>query len=191
MRAKKNGLKKYDAYIEHLEEKLAESYKHLGIINRQVSILLDLNKKRRTDSLELLKFITNSSVNLSKANISLLFKYDSQKKMMDLLSITQAPGNKKKSIPAFCPDKHKFLAEFIRKKKLVQGRFSPEDMENGLAKTGCKYFASFPLMTGKKLMGMLMLGFSHKECLSTQELEFFEAFATQSSFVLEKMKALK
>jgi hypothetical protein len=191
MRPAKSDLKKYDSYIHHLEDKLTESYKHLGIINRQISILLGLNKIGNGDAMELVRFITNSSANLSKAACVMLFKYDCPGQTMNLLSVSNSSGRRHHIFFTLDVGKYEFIENMIKKKILVQGKFEKKDLQNGLRRMKCGYYISLPLLTRKKVGGMLLLGFSNKECLSSQELEFFEAFAVQASFVLEKARALK
>lgn len=192
MHNKKTRLKEYDSYIRHLEEKLSESYRHLGIINRQVSILLTLNKKRPEDGTGLCRFITNSAINVSKANTAVLFRYDANQKEFHLLSVSGETDKKKSPLSLrLREDEHEIFGLVVKKKALSQGKIDKNDPTGSLRKFFCRHYVIFPLIIRKKIRGILFLGFKSKECLSSQELEFFEAFATQSSFVLEKAKAWK
>ena len=75
-----------------VEEKLLESYKHLAVINRQVTILLELNKQRGVKNIQkILDFIIDSSIKLSNAKVVALFLNNEEKKGFDLVASKGIP----------------------------------------------------------------------------------------------------
>ena len=60
---------------EQSEKQLVESYQHLGMINRKISVLLDLDKNsnKRKDAGS---YILETAINLSRADVGLLYKFN-------------------------------------------------------------------------------------------------------------------
>ena len=174
------------------EKQLLESYKHLGIINRQISILLDLyTQSGGKNAREILEYITKSAYNLSRAESIKFFRYSKSTHSFIFLPIGNSRKFKdeKTRIPL---DKHVFLKPLIEKKIRVQGSFI-EKLHQDFVSPGSavKYFLFLPIISGKKLRGTLLFCFSDRDSITPQELDFFEAFAIQASLVLKNLEIFK
>jgi|GEM_PF-6089992 len=170
------------------EQKLLESYKYLGSINRQISILLDLNKNQgEKNEKEIVDYIINSAYNLSQAKAVGLYKYDRKKNILISLS---PPENKAKE-KRLSVQKYPLLEPLLEKCCRTQGTKEDKFIREIAPELKIKYFLLLPLGVDNSVKGVLFLGFSDREFVTTQELDFFEAFASQASFILQNLNILK
>lgn len=167
------------------EEKLIESYKHLGVINRQISILLDLNKRSDEGNLsEIIDYIIASTLNLSQAKIVSFYRYKETKNCLRLVS---SSNNNFKIEKLILVENYPFLTPVVKDNQRIQGIFQ-ENVSCRISQDDeLKYFLFLPLTIQKKTKGVLFLGFDKKDSLTTQELEFYEAFINQASYVLQNL----
>jgi GAF domain-containing protein len=174
------------------EKQLLESYKHLGAINRQISILFNLYAQSGgKNTREIMGYIAKSAYNLSRAESIKFFRYSKSTHSLIFLPIGNSRKFKdeKTRIPL---DKHAFLRPLVEKKTRVQGSFV-EDLHKDFVSSGSavKYFLFLPIQAGKKLRGTILLCFSDRDSVTPQELDFFEAFAAQASLVLKNLGIFK
>jgi len=170
-----------------MEEKLIESYKHLGVINRQLSILLDLNKEsggKQTNTI--IDYVINSATDISGAKIVNLYTYRRKRNCFDLLGSSRIsyPFDRQCIKITSSPN----LKKIVRDKKRIQVIFNNEIGKKFKIGEKIKYLIFLPLVTEKHLRGIIILGFSEKESISTQEMDFYEAFATQAAFIMKNLK---
>lgn len=174
------------------EKQLLESYKHLGTINRQISILLDLYARSGgKNTQEILEYIAKSAYNLSQADSIKFFRYSKSDESFVSLPIGNDREFKNNTfrIPI---KKHPFLKPLIEKKIRVQNSFV-KDLHGEFipSKNAIKYFLFLPILSGKQLRGSVLFCFSDRESITPQELDFFEAFAAQASLVLKNLEIFK
>ncbi|MDR3559727.1 MAG: GAF domain-containing protein [Candidatus Pacebacteria bacterium] len=175
-----------------VEKKLLESYKHLGAINRQISILLDLYTQSGGKNMrEILEFIAKSAYNISRAELIKFFRYSKSTRSLIFLPIGNSRKFKdeKTHIPL---EKHAFLKPLVERKIRVQGSFI-EDLHKDFVSPSniVKYFLFLPIISGKQLRGAVLFCFADRDSITPQELDFFEAFAAQASLVLKNLEIFK
>lgn len=171
-------------------QKIFEMFKYLGLINRKVSILLDMRKGgTKKNSKDVYSFIVQSSMQIADAKFSLLYEFDDKERTFDMLDCGGALSRSDKDrLQIIEGDKYDFVKKMVRHKKRAQGVASDEVfhnfvVDNKFEKT-VQTCLAVPLLFQDKLKGMLILGFDEEHNLSTQELEFYDLFALQSCLVL-------
>lgn len=169
--------------IKEFEEKLIELYKHMGSINCRLGILLDLIRKSRGKSgKKIIEHIINCAGSLSQAELVVVYRY--QKKENSFYHLACNAANKKNCRNTINVKKHLFLYSLIKKKIHLQGFFKKglfrknEGRQSG-------YFLFLPLVIKNSLKGIILIGFQKEMAITTQDLSFYEAFAIQSSYMLE------
>jgi PAS domain S-box-containing protein len=173
------------------EERLLESYKHLGIINRKVAILLDLNKLRGGKGVDdITQFIVNSALKLSQAKSVSFYEYSKDGDLFKLRCAAGHGASHKSRSPIHarqCP----ILLPLVKKRIRVQGAFTQEQMACFNNRNTSKYNLFLPLIVKNHLRGCMQFEFSKRTFITTQELDFYEAFATQASAALEKIRVFR
>jgi PAS domain S-box-containing protein len=172
-----------------MEEKLIESYKHLGVINRQVSILLDLNKQSGgKQKHQIIDYILNSATDISGAKISNIYSFNPEEKVFNLLASSRISFPMERKKYTICLKKFPQLKRLVKEKTRFQSAFSDEIGEKLKINEKINYFIFLPLIANDEIKGAIMLGFTHKDSITTQELDFYEAFATQAAFIMNNIK---
>lgn len=176
---------------EKAEEQLVESYRHLGIINRKISLLLDLEqhgtKKNKKD---VAQYIMDSAVNLSRASVGAIYRLEENKHFCLLAQYGMTNAQKKRVRKIHCRDCGT-LRFLIKQKRMIKGM----PKEHGLGKLNfenkLKYFVMLPLGLEKKPSGFLFLGFTDRKSMDSQELEFLNVFSVHTSSALFSAGILK
>jgi len=164
---------------------MLESYKYLGAINRQISILLDLNKnKGKRNNSEIIGYIIDSAINLSQAKVINLYKYNLDRKYFNLLSSSRKEETGHKIISL---GKYAVLDSLAKNCCRVQGTKEDHIAQEITSQNDIKYFLFLPLSVDHSTKGAIFLGFDDREFVTTQELDFYEAFAAQASFILQNL----
>ena len=165
-------------------QKLLESYKYLGIVNRQLSILTNFNKSGDIKNPKnVAEFIVNTALKLSGAKEVLLYRFNKEGRFFEL-SFQSDKSNMTK-IQLLFEDDWPYLRDLIERPQRIQINPKENDLRILNADSNLKYFVILPLVSAKSLEGFLLLGFVDRDSVSTQELDFFEAFAYQASFSLQ------
>lgn len=168
-----------------IEKQLAESYKHLGLINRKISLLLEVGKypKSKKYRQKIIDHILNLAMNISKAPTGYL--YGSKKRgKFSLLSFKGMKEELKEKISVITSRTVGLLRYLIKEKALIKGDI--KRYEAGLLALDNKleYFVTLPLSKGTALGGFIFLGFDKKESVDAQDLEFLDVFAVHASSAL-------
>lgn len=180
------------------ETKLVESYKYLGTINRQVSILSKLNnvldeknKKGMTD------FVVWSALEISSSKFAALYKYDPNRKekklgLVSLASTFDVEKMERDSI-SYLSMKYPECLNDIKYEKIdkVEECLRETNLEKLRTKHDISNFYVLPIVKEEELEGVLVLGFSVKKELNDQERGFYNVFARYASFILLHMGALR
>jgi PAS domain S-box-containing protein len=176
---------------EKAEEQLIESYKHLGTINRKVSLLLDLNQGgAKKNKKEVVEYILDSAINLSRAAVGMLYRLE-ENNVFCLLSHRGMNRAQKKKVEKIGHKELGALGLLLKQKKMLRGSVKEHhlgklDFDNKL-----KYFVMLPLGLEKSPKGVLFLGFSDRESMESQELEFLDIFSVHTSSALFSAGILK
>lgn len=72
---------------EEAEKRLVDLYRYLGVINRKISILMDLEKPQpKQGGRKITNYILNSTVNLSGAKVGALYRYKEEDKVFEMFA---------------------------------------------------------------------------------------------------------
>ncbi|MBU2025642.1 MAG: PAS domain S-box protein [Patescibacteria group bacterium] len=167
-----------------IEKRLIESYKQLGLINRRVSVLIDINKSKPQ---EILKFVTRAALEFSDAKICELYYFDKKQKKLFQISNYIKPGfSVIRGAGSFCiwPAGLGHIRQFIKEKKRIQGLAEDYNIRKFCPDKKIKAFLLLPIVVKKRLAGCLFVGFSVVEKLSTQELNFYDVFSAHLATVI-------
>ena len=185
-----NSIKMQEAK-ERSEKQLIESYQHLGMINRKISVLLDLSedisKKKNLGN-----YILETAISISQADLGLLYKFDEKNGSFNLL-FSRGIGKKiDEELKFFNQESHQFLKSLVARRKKLE-------VSSDVYNLGCfninnkiRCYLIIPLKKRKteKLKGAIFLGYKNKKKLFEQELEFFDVFERHASAALFTAGAL-
>lgn len=171
--------------LKETENRLFELYKHLGTINLQISVLLDVNKfSNSVADLEKIKdHLLVSSMSLSNADVAALYSFDRDKFCFEIISSVDKNGDDNFDIK-IVPGKLSEMRKLIEKRKIIQGSVIDAEDAVGLFRSKFSYFLALPLVKGERIGGMLILGYHGYREGNMHELDLYEAFAAQISSVL-------
>jgi PAS domain S-box-containing protein len=171
------------------EESLLESYNYLGVVNRKISMLLDLEKfseslkDKGKDRKFFLEYILKSAINVSGADTGLFYQNINSENFRLLHSIGIS-GMEKEGMRNISTKSYEIF-EKIQKEKIkisgLPGRYNLKRF-NFSGKT--KYFIILPIKAEKKLEGFIFLSFLKEKFIDNHELSFLDVFAVQMSHAL-------
>lgn len=175
---------------ERSEKQLLESYNHLGMLNRKISVLLDLDKtaKNRKDAG---RYILETAINLSQADVGLLYKFDDEGRFNLLTS--RGIGKKiDDDLKIFSNEAYKFLNILIKKQSILEVRSDIYNLGCFNINNKVRCYLVIPLLKRKlgKLKGAIFLGYINDKKLFSQELEFYSVFERHASSALFSAKVL-
>jgi PAS domain S-box-containing protein len=175
-----------------VEKQLTESYAHLGLINRKISLLLELGKytKSKGDRQEVIDHILNLAMNISNAPTGYLYGSKTRGKF-SLLSSRGVKDNQKEKINVITARTVGLLKHLVREKNLISGNIKRYEAELLALDNKLEYFVTLPLSKGVALGGFIFLGFNKRENVDAQDLEFLDVFATHASSALVKVGVFK
>lgn len=181
------------------ESRLVESYKYLGKINRQVSVLLDLNNViKEKNGKGIINFIVLSALEISNSKFAALYKYQKEEKLFNLISMVskdKISDREKSKIRCLKvrPEKCRKMItrEEINKIENIEECFEGEKVKEFKKRHNIKKFYAMAIMNKKHLKGMLILGFLQKKNMNEQEKGFYDVFSKYTTFILLDIKALE
>lgn len=175
-----------------LESQLADSYKHLGLINRKISLLLELGKfpKSKKHRQDVIDHVLNLAMSISKAPTGYLYGSKVRGKF-SLLSCKGLTEEEKEKIKVITSHTVGLLKHLIKEKALISGDIKRYEAELLALDNKLEYFVTLPLSRGVKLGGFIFLGFDKKKSVDAQDLEFLDVFAMHASNALAKIGVLE
>ncbi|MCT4592267.1 MAG: PAS domain S-box protein [Candidatus Gracilibacteria bacterium] len=169
------------------QKKIFELYKHLGLINRRVSILLNLNKGYYlNDKINSLDFITKSAKNISQAAVCMLYEYEQNEDKFKLRSYSGKLKNPKDDILEINTKDHKCFNTLTTSKTRVQGTCDDFDLKSFEEDDKLKSCLVIPVFDDNEINGAIFLGFNKKDGVSTQELDFYNLFVVHASLMMDE-----
>jgi PAS domain S-box-containing protein len=168
-----------------IEEQLMESYKHLGLVNRKISLLLELesHSHSKENKQEIVEYILSSLLSLSYAKTGLLYLAVG-KNHFNLVSSVGLENKKNSKIQVVSEGSVAFIKELVSTGKRVSG--SCELLNINFFNDGLdfSYFVALPIQTNGVCRGFLFLGFTDRKSMDVQELEFLDVFVKHVSTAL-------
>lgn len=163
-------------------EKLLESYKHVGVINRKIEVLSNLIKFKVKNREKTIQYILSTALNFSRRDYGMFYAYEKDSfVLLDQKGLLEKSVSKiKKLSPADCPVTKKLLeTQKLVFEKRAKGRKWPLDQVMSVL--------ALPLMSHGKIIGMILLGSEKKDIASDYSLDFYDVFAVQISRMYARM----
>ncbi|MEI7425750.1 MAG: GAF domain-containing protein [Candidatus Moraniibacteriota bacterium] len=166
------------------EEQLIESYKHLGGVNRKISLLLDLERRNKKENKkEIAEYILDSAINLSQATVGVIYRLENNSSFHLLAHHGISDKQRKKAEKVYQRDSS-ILQDISKQKEMIRGLIANNHLGKLNFKNKLKYFVILPLGSKKSLTGILFLGFPDRKSMESQELEFLDIFSFHASSAL-------
>ncbi len=174
------------------EATLLESYKYLGTINRQFTVLIDLNKiLKEKDEKKAVDHIAWSGLEMFNSEISILYKYQKDREAFQLISLASKKKIKEEEKSGIfhltvtsSKCKSKIDEINIQKIKNIEECFKKTKLSRFKLKHKIKNFYTLPITNKRELRGVLILGFLEKKEVLINNNSFHEIFSKYISFIL-------
>ncbi|MFA5994772.1 MAG: MASE3 domain-containing protein [Parcubacteria group bacterium] len=175
-----------------IEEQLIESYKHMGLVNRKISLLLELDRhsQDKKNRHEIVDYILASLLNLSHAKAGLLY-LTNNKNHFKLISSAGLEKEKLVKLQVVNESNAKLIGQLVATGRRVNGACELMDAGCFQADLPFSYFVALPILSCSVCKGFLFLGFTDRKSMDGQELEFLDVFANHVSSALTNSAILK
>lgn len=175
-----------------IESDLLEAYKHMGIFNRKLSLLLEIEEysARHKNKQEVIRHIMKSVKGACHASVALLYKCE---KNHDF-SLVLGEGIEMKAgadMIKLSPQKATFVKKLVEEKKRIS--FPCEAMlANGLdSQMTLEHCVAVPLMQENECGGFLLVGFEKYEDVDKQGLEFLDILSIHIAAAINRLRLVK
>jgi PAS domain S-box-containing protein len=172
-------------------EKLLESYKHVGIVNRKVEVLSNLIKFKLRNYQKTIQHILTTALRFSQREYGIFYAYQKNRTffLLDQRGFVEKSVSK---IQKLNSQNSILVRKLLRTKKIV---FENQQRENNLMiENKIISVLALPLLSHGKIIGMIILGSKEKKNIRDDALHFYDVFAVQASRmyarILEKNKVL-
>jgi PAS domain S-box-containing protein len=167
------------------EQKIFDLYRNLAVTNTKISILRDMDQTKFSKSeKQFFKFIVKTAQKLSDAHFCLLYKYQKHKQKFKLIAKKIRKKNLNKIRTIKLKD-YPFIQKVIDSKLRFQGNTSDYDLKDLNYNRKIKGFVILPIKN-KVIHSVLILGYTKKDHITTQELSFYDLFCNHISFILNQ-----
>lgn len=177
------------------EQKLLESYKYLGTINRQMSVLLGLNNVfEEKDKEKIIDSILWSALEISSSRFSALYKCEKNKKCFHLQAIVskkKIKKDQKSKISTIFSGSNNFFNHVANNGNEIfkcPKQFQLKKFKKIDGKIKC--YSILPLTEKNEVKGLLILGSSSDEELNDQEKNFYKIFSMYAALLLLDLEEL-
>ncbi len=176
---------------EILEAQLAASYKQLGLVNRKISLLLELGKIPRSKKYR--QQVADHVLNLAMSALDSSTGYLYGAKVRGAFTLVSSKGvsaDAERSIRVITQHSVGLLKYLAKERKTLMGDIQQYEAELLALDNKLEYFVTVPLGRGSALGGFIFLGFDKKRQVDPDDLEFLEVFAMHASSALVKVGVL-
>lgn len=172
-----------------LEQLLVDSYKHIGVINRKISLLLEMEKSPRliTGKREMTEYALRIAMKVSGSKIGFVYALSGRGRY-HLLACRGLEKSEQEKILEMSSRKTKLLCRLYKEKKRLNGNVQQCKIGLPVIEKKSSYFVVLPLLKEAIFAGFILLGFSKRKSMDTQDLEFLDIFALHTSKALCRMK---
>jgi len=172
--------------IEALEKTDVLS-EHLGLLNKNVTALVDLNKHRRSS--DVFTSILNSAMIISKATMCIFFDYSKNNEFVfraiDYLRNSQDFEESNKILKV---DEISWLNFVVNSMTRYKGDTNIDNVKNLNINDDIKTFLFLPLVDENEIKYALFFGFDEVKKFTVEEYAFFDLFVTQAVSILRSNK---
>ncbi len=185
-------IKSRSALKKRAERRLGDFYKHLGKVNRKISVILELEKyaKTKRKKREMADYILNSAARLSSTTFGLLYVL----KNNDQYRLLSSYG-RKADLHGLIPRQSSELIKKLEEEKQMISSPSERYEKNGaeplIGRKKLTHLVVLPLLKEEMLKGFVYLESGRLARLDTQDLEFLEVFAIHAANALDRAGVLK
>lgn len=180
-----------DRAKKRLEQLLVDSYKHIGVINRKISLLLELERSPKSEMgrRETTEYVLRIAMKVSGSNAGLVYISFGRGKYR-LLACRGVKKSDREMFSEISSRKNSLLRYLHKEKRRFNG--CTQHCETGMSVIEKRhdYFVALPLMKEDVFSGFILLWFDKIKSIETQELEFLDIFALHTSKVLSRMRIL-
>ena len=134
------------------------------------------NKSRN----EVIEYILNASVRLGKATLGILYQLRSDNSLQ-ALAFNGLLKEEEDALSTLSVDESEILLSFVKRKARIQGMNHDFSVISSNLGKHIKCFLLQPLLNEKELKCAILLGFSDRSNLTTQELDFYNVFSLLAS----------
>jgi len=169
------------------EEQLLESYKHMGIVNRQITILSELDNHEWGSKQSIGDYVTELFKNITGAKKAILYLRGKSENFR-LLSSAGMDSMDRINIDNI-KNSHEFIS-LLKSGETVEG----SKKEFGLNKFNIietNYFFLAPLRIEGKTKGFILLGFKNKKSFRREDLYFYNVLASHIALTLSNAKLFR
>lgn len=181
-----------DELQQRIKDHLTDAYNHIGITNRKISLLLEIEKhsQYKKNKQKLLMYIAKTAKNSCHAKIALVYKCENN----DKFTLIFGDGTKKeilKDLKIVDKDRAPFLKSLLDSKNRINYRY--DDLDDDCFKTSEKlsYFVAIPFVEERVCKGFLYVGFKNRKSMESQELEFLDVYAIHIAKALSKLNIIE
>lgn len=169
------------------EKSLLESYNYLGIVNRKISMLLDMKKisgnVKGKNKRVLLDFILKSAINVSGADAGLLYQ-SIKSGNFNLLHSVGTFGIHGEKIKNISSKSYEIFEKLQREKEIISGSSDKHNLKKLDFSGKIKSFLVLPIKFENNLGGFIFLGFFKERFIDNHEIDFLNLFSVHASFIL-------
>jgi PAS domain S-box-containing protein len=171
------------------EIRLIESYRHVGTINRKISLITDLEKycQFKRKKIEIANYILAAATRLVQASSGFLYVSLGRGKFYLLSEKTQ----KAKAVQELNARSSRLLKHLNQTKARINGDIKLYQEEILISRSNLDYFVAVPLLKERSLKGLLFLGLEDIQSMDTQDLDFMDVFSKHASDSMVKTGILK
>jgi PAS domain S-box-containing protein len=167
---------------EQAENRIFNLYRHIGILNRQISVLFEFISLQRPTAKDQMKMLIAEYAQLiSNAHYTLLYEYQDSNQVFTLQATTL-----KSKLPTEIKElplkNYPFLQELIEYKIRVQRTKDNLKVKNPFKHAN--YFIALPIIYKQNLQSALIICFKSSKAVSSTEINFYSVFAGQASLML-------
>ncbi|KKP68481.1 MAG: Integral membrane sensor signal transduction histidine kinase [Candidatus Moranbacteria bacterium GW2011_GWE1_35_17] len=177
---------------KRVEEDIIELYRHAGISNRKMSLLLEMEEqsKYNKDRQGVIKHIVNSLKGAFHADVVLLYRH----KKGYQFSLVLGEGvniNVRPDLIDVSPQEAIFIKSLMEEKKRIS--FSCDSALAGCFKDGSnlEYCVATPLVQKNICVGFLLIGFKKYKKVDKQGLEFLDIFSIHIVSAMVRLQLIK
>lgn len=171
-------------------DRLVESYKYLGTVNRQMAVLFELNQLLHSDEKskkKIIDYIAWSALEVSNSDFVVLYKFNKKRKVFYLASLASHMKieEKEKSKITSIPIKSNKTLQSVIKDSTIKIRqcFENANLRKFSKKYKMKYCYVLPLLYKKKIEGVILMGYLTGKKISSQQEGFYQVFSMYTSYL--------
>ncbi|MCF7918274.1 PAS domain S-box protein [Candidatus Gracilibacteria bacterium] len=169
-------------------DKLLESYKHVGIINRKIEVLSSLIQYKIKEEKKTIQYLLSTAMNFSRRDCSMFYK-NGGNNTFRLIQSKDISKETEKEMLILSVENWSSIKTLIEEKRKV---FATKNSDKNWPSKNLFSILALPLISHGNIIGIIVLGSATKTKASNYPLEFYDVFSVQASrmyaHLLDKFK---